>query len=227
MNCVIHKKALLTLDDSPSRTMKKRIDYLLEQKIPAVFFCRGDFLEKRQEQVIYAIKKGFIIGNHGFSHTRFSEFNLDEVKNEIEKTDNLLENVYKKAGVERQFKLFRFPYGDRGNGVVVDVNSKELIRAMSGNKVNAIQEILFGLGYEKDLFWTVETLEWVLFKNYNKYNLKNESDVIKRIENFLENSNSDEIILIHDHDENLTFFPRIIEAYLRLGVDFKSFNKFF
>ena len=58
------KIAYLIIDDGPSKDMKKKVDFLVSKKIPAIWFCRGDYLEKRPEAAVYAIKKGHIIGNH-------------------------------------------------------------------------------------------------------------------------------------------------------------------
>ena len=51
------KIAYLTIDDAPSNDFKRKVDYLLSKSIPAIFFCRGNLMEKRPEVVTYAIKK--------------------------------------------------------------------------------------------------------------------------------------------------------------------------
>ena len=56
-----NKIAYLTIDDSPSSTFIRKIDYLSDQNIPAVFFCIGNLMEKYSNEIIEAIHKGFVI----------------------------------------------------------------------------------------------------------------------------------------------------------------------
>lgn len=114
-------KAYLTIDDSPSAHTGELTDALVARGVPAILFCRGDRLKKNPEAVVDAIKKGFVIGNHAWSHTRFSAMSLEDGIKEIKKTDKLIDNAYRKAGVARPAKYFRFPHMDRGcGGWVVD-----------------------------------------------------------------------------------------------------------
>ena len=77
------KAAYLTIDDSPSPDMQSKVDYLHREAIPAVFFCRGDFLEERPAAALDAIRKGFIIANHSYSHPHFSDFVDRNSKNRV------------------------------------------------------------------------------------------------------------------------------------------------
>lgn len=109
-------KAYLTIDDGPSEKFESFVDFLHERKIPAVFFNRGDYMEERPDAVIYGIRKGFIMANHTYSHRRASKLLLEQMEEEITRTDKILDNLYARAGVERPGKYFRFPYMDRGMG---------------------------------------------------------------------------------------------------------------
>ncbi|HTK84275.1 MAG TPA: polysaccharide deacetylase family protein [Patescibacteria group bacterium] len=114
-------KAYLTIDDSPSAHTDALTDALAARNVPALLFCRGDRLKKNPEPIVTAIRKGFVIGNHAWSHTRFSTLSLEDGTKEIKKTDKLIDNAYRKAGVQRSAKYFRFPHMDRGcGGWVVD-----------------------------------------------------------------------------------------------------------
>lgn len=106
----------LTIDDSPSPHTDEMIDFLVDRKIPALLFCRGDFIEQNSAPIIRAIKHGFVIGNHSYSHPRFSEISFEEAVNQIEKTENLIEDTYRQADVIRRGKYFRFPHMDCGAG---------------------------------------------------------------------------------------------------------------
>lgn len=110
-------KAYLTIDDSPSERFRELVDFLHERNIPAVLFCRGDLLEQNPEDGVYAIHKGFVLGNHGYAHKRASRFeSFDEVARDIAHADSVIEGVYKMAHTERPGKYFRFAYLDRGMG---------------------------------------------------------------------------------------------------------------
>ena len=105
------KKAYLTIDDAPSEDFLKKANYLYKLNIPVVFFCIGEKIEKHFDQLVSAIKMDFIIGNHSFSHNYFSNLSLDECIQEIQKTDQLIDSLYEKAGINRIHKYFRLSVG--------------------------------------------------------------------------------------------------------------------
>jgi peptidoglycan/xylan/chitin deacetylase (PgdA/CDA1 family) len=108
--------AYLTIDDSPSTITDELIDFLSENEIPALIFARGDLLEANPKPLIKAIEKGFILGNHLYSHQRSSLLSIEQIKEEITKTEALINNAYTQAGRIRTLKTIRFPYLDRGMG---------------------------------------------------------------------------------------------------------------
>lgn len=113
------KQIYLTIDDAVSTNFIDKVNFLKNHSIPAIFFCRGDRLalsETRLKEAGYAINAGYIMGNHLFSHTRVSTLSFETVKEELLKTDALIDKAYKIAGVERKYKFMRFPYIDRGCG---------------------------------------------------------------------------------------------------------------
>jgi peptidoglycan/xylan/chitin deacetylase (PgdA/CDA1 family) len=222
------KTAYLTIDDAPTKDFRKKIDFLLKKRIPAIFFCRGDRLEKRGTDVIYAIKKGFIIGNHSYDHPRFSKLSLREALRQIKKTDRIIEEIYFKSGIKRPARLFRFPYGDKG-----------------GANYQKIQQFLKGLGYtqprfeninyswfkplkkDTDIYWTFDIKEWCLKGSYDP-KIKSFKDVLnlmqqKRHQNggSLLINRSKEIILIHDHEETTKYFFRIIDKLSDMRIKFE------
>ncbi len=135
-------KAYLTIDDGPSVHFETLVDFLAARNIPAVFFNRGDHMEARPEAVIYGIRKGYIMANHAYSHRRFSGLSMEECKEEILRTEAVLEGLYNRAGVERTQKYFRFPYMDRGMGSYlvkpeeITAEIESLIRTGLGHKIS-------------------------------------------------------------------------------------------
>jgi len=72
---------------------------LLKKNIPAIFFCIGKNMAKYEDDLIYAINNGFIIGNHAFNHKHFSDLNLKDAYKEIRDTDKIIE-LLSKGGSE-------------------------------------------------------------------------------------------------------------------------------
>lgn len=117
-------KAYLTIDDSPSTRMDDLVDFLESKNIPALFFCRGDHLETNPASAIRALQKGFVLGNHAYSHQRSSQKDFAWIVDEIERTEKLLEDLYALAQVPQKGKYFRFPQLDRGTaGWIVDYDT--------------------------------------------------------------------------------------------------------
>lgn len=114
----------LTIDDSPSERSDALLDILKKREILATFFVIGDRLANTPEPMIRAIQDGHILGNHLYHHRRSSEISYEDIIEEIEQTEALIEECYTKAGVERPYKLLRFPHMDRGCGAhVVDYDA--------------------------------------------------------------------------------------------------------
>ena len=107
-------QALLTIDDVSSRNTPAIVDYLNDVGIRAILFGVGENLEKYPEQAAYALSRGMIIGNHSDTHPAFSGLSYETCVREIEACEAKLDGVYRAAGVERKYRPFRFPYGDRG-----------------------------------------------------------------------------------------------------------------
>ncbi|GEM_PF-341644 len=128
----------LTIDDSPSLHTDELTDYMAQRDIPALIFCRGDYLEQNPEPIIRAIHKGFVIGNHLYSHRRASRLDEAEIRQEITRTEALIDAVYVRAKVSRPFKALRFPYMDRGMGawfaepLKLDDDARSVVEDMVG-----------------------------------------------------------------------------------------------
>lgn len=109
-------RVYLTIDDSPSQGTTVLTDYLWQKKIPALMFCRGDRLSQNLDPVVSAIQKGFVMGNHSFAHRPSGDLTFDAWAEDFEQCETLLDEAYRRAGVPRPGKYYRFPYIDRGDG---------------------------------------------------------------------------------------------------------------
>jgi peptidoglycan/xylan/chitin deacetylase (PgdA/CDA1 family) len=124
--------AYMTIDDSPTYDTDRLTDFLVERNVPAVLFCIGGAykdvgiecqgIEQLPDPLVRAVEKGFVLGNHTYTHSRSSEMSFEQVVEEIEMTEKLIDELYKKARKTRTVKLLRFPQIDRGcgNANVVD-----------------------------------------------------------------------------------------------------------
>ncbi len=240
------KIAYLTIDDAPSPNMRAKVDFLTQNNIPAIFFCIGEFMEQRPEQVIYAIQKGFIIGNHTYDHPHSSETDLDELLAQITKTDAIIDDLYQQAGVERPVKYFRFPYGDKG-ALTGDYVETPLSEAGLQRK-QTIQRYLRNLGYTQpefpnitykyyrelglledvDWYWTFDTLDWSVFSDTPIHGVTSLQAVYGRIDEDLPEEgrglnypDSEEIILIHDQVNPQPLFVPIVQRLVEKGLQFQ------
>lgn len=122
-------QAYLTIDDSPSLATQDLLGFLKQRNIPALLFVRGDYMSEDQgmQNIVSAIRDGFYVGNHNYSHTRASEMDYEACIAEIAATEKLIVQAYQATGIERPAKYFRFPHMDRGcGGYVVDYDEYPL-----------------------------------------------------------------------------------------------------
>ena len=225
-------KAILTIDDIASKNTSAIVDYLQEKGIQAIMFAVGQNLEKYPEQAVYALKNGMIIGNHSYSHPAFSSLSMDEGVKEIEKCEELLDRLYQSADVERRFRPFRFPYGDKGGK-----NKEALQKYLTENGFNKVKDTQIpykwwqdnGLNKDIDTFWTFDFAE---------YNIRPDSgftkdDVWRKIHDpnpstgaALLADGGRHIILLHAHDETEEMLPEYYKLFIdhltENGVEFEK-----
>jgi peptidoglycan/xylan/chitin deacetylase (PgdA/CDA1 family) len=145
--------------------MGRKLDHLLARAVPAVWFCTGTLLEARPQAAIRAIRAGHILGNHAYEHPYFSDCGLEECYRQIEKADEVIEHVYREAGVVRPAKYFRFPHGDKGG-----LKHAEVLEPYSGagaRRKEAIQNCLRSLGYSRP-DWSEVVYAWYRAAVWNR-----------------------------------------------------------
>ena len=221
------KNIYLTIDDSPSCDMKMKIDFLFHNSITAIWFCQGNGMEKMPEEIMYAIKKGFIIGNHSYSHPKFSALSLDEATEQIYRTDTIIEDLYQRAGIQRPAKLFRFPIGDNGKKAGCE-HAKAIQKYLKDSgynqldfKKNNLDPQYNGTSHDVDIFWDFDSKEYRFFLGNEKYKKWNKQKIIERLDNYFNKpSDRNKIMLVHDHHETTDLFVQIIEHLIKKGVSF-------
>lgn len=223
-------RALLTIDDVSSNNTPAIVDYLNEKNITAIMFMVGEWAEKHPSELIYALQHGMIVGNHSYTHPHFSEISFEECKKEIEKNEEVLNKFYAEAGVERKYRPFRFPYGDKGG------DNKALIQEyLSQQGFDKVDDTKFDYpfwteeGHNKDIdtYWTFDFAEYNI-RPGSGFGLE---DVMKRIYDKepedcapLLVDGSNHLLLLHAHDDTEAMVPEyykiFIEELLKNGVEF-------
>lgn len=86
-------KIALTFDDGPSIYTEELLDGLKERDVKATFFVIGECAEEYPDIVKREAKEGHLVGNHTYTHVNIEELSLDDAREEIEKTNQILENL--------------------------------------------------------------------------------------------------------------------------------------
>ena len=120
----------LTFDDGPSKYTKQIIDLLKKYDCNATFFVLGNKVKNYKDIIKESISYGNEIGNHSYNHRWLSRLNTEEIKEQINKTQDILKEELNYTPI-----LLRPTYGS--------VNKK--IRN------NTSLEIVL---------WNVDTLDW-------------------------------------------------------------------
>lgn len=223
-------RAYLTTDDGPTKQTPKLMDYLTEHGITPIFFFTGTQIELNHDEAIDAIKRGAIVGNHSYSHPNFDKISLEEGIVEITKTEVILNKLYKEAGVEREYKLFRFPYGAQG-----------------GENKQKLQEFLCFLGFDRiddrevtspyyirgghkeaiDVYWTFDFEEYRMHKKdgFGLHDILAKIHDKRKGEQYgLLDADTLHIVLIHDHMETEELLPGyytlLLNYVMKNGVTF-------
>ncbi len=220
-------KIMLTVDDIPDCVTIPLLDYLLEQGIRPVMFTIGELAEENYDTLLYVLKKGIIVGNHSWTHPDFSTLSLEDCISEIEKTEKLLDKAYRDAGVERRYKLFRFPFLNKG-----------------GENKEKLQEYLRDHGFTKVDDRGVTAPEYIGGNNNNEIDTFCSYDIMeymirpgeKTIEEIIDRLDSgtpgqdiigdegEHLVLFHSHHETEAeapgYYKTIIGHLLERGVEF-------
>lgn len=223
-------RALLTIDDVASRNTPAIVDYLAKKGIRAILFGVGENIERYPEQAACALKRGMIIGNHSYSHPAFSRLAPEDGIRDIERCETVLDALYRSAGVERKYRPFRFPYGDKGGENRAAY--QDYLAERGFNKVNDAGIVWpgwrqNGLDRDIDTFWTFDFAEYRIRPGSGFTG----DDVRRRIHDAdpetgaaLLAEGSRHILLLHAHDETEEMLPeyyrRFIDELLANGVTF-------
>lgn len=212
--------ALLTIDDFSSKNTPAIVDYLKEKGIKIIFFAEGRKVEQFYEEAKYALKNGMVIGNHSYSHPHFSEITLEEAIAEIEKCELILNKLYADCGVERVWRPFRFPFGDKGGA-----NKEALQKYFKEKGFHKVDDTQFdypwwkenGLNTDIDTFWTFDFGEYMIRpgSDYTKESVwERMHDKNPKSGAVLFAENNHHILLLHSHDETEAMLPEYYKQFV-------------
>jgi polysaccharide deacetylase family sporulation protein PdaB len=138
--CVDTNEKVVSLTFDVNWVEKDNIEVILgilkKYNVKGTFFIMGGWVNYSEENVnkLKAIKEGgHEIGNHSYKHPSFTKIGADKMKEEIEKTNEIIE---KYTGDKP--KLFRFPSGDYNKDAFLKVRN---------------------LGY-MTIQWDVDSVDW-------------------------------------------------------------------
>lgn len=230
------KKVYLTIDDSPNESTVKKVDFLNEKNIEAIFFCRGDYIEKNPEIARYIIANNHIIGNHSYSHKRFKVFSDQECRNQIIKTDQIIAEIYRLENKEFTKKYFRYPFGMKAN---IPYSSKKIFFRHFSKKFRMVESTLKELNYQTlrindytkrypekyrlndtDTFWTLDVAEWRIIGDNITL-----QDTLDRIDRELIEENGNEILMMHDNKSYHDIFEIVLNHIAEKKIEFLPFSK--
>ena len=120
------KLIALTLDDGPHPEFTTELlDIFKEKGIKATFFVTGSNIEKHKNIVKRMITEGHELGNHSYSHKNLIFKKKSMIREEIEKTDNILRELGVKGEIH-----FRPPFGRllfAASAVLASLNKKVIM----------------------------------------------------------------------------------------------------
>ena len=98
----------LTFDDGPGKNTDEILNILKQEGVKGTFFLTGQEIEEYPDYAMKIVQGGHEIGNHSYSHERMFFKSPAFIKEEIEKTDELIRQI----GYEGEIH-FRPPFGKK------------------------------------------------------------------------------------------------------------------
>lgn len=171
------KYIAITIDDIPNTTKYQKdnfspilLNVLDSLKVPFTIFINEDkiyqteFHDRNKDLLEQWIKNNqVIIGNHTYSHSRYSEVGYNSFVTDIEKGENLTKQYALKYNKEVTY--FRFPFNDLGKDSIQHLQIREYLKSRNYTIVP----------------FTVESSDWMFDTVYQYYLDNGETEKAKTI----------------------------------------------
>jgi peptidoglycan-N-acetylglucosamine deacetylase len=144
----------LTFDDGPNPAWTpKLLEVLAEHEIRATFFILGNRAEAQPALVKRVVDAGHLIGNHSWSHPNLARCAASQVRSELMRTKNILEQITGKP-----VQYFRPPFGAR-RPVVFRIARELGLRVVLWNAMTSDWSEPSGDRIAAELMKKIDTLE--------------------------------------------------------------------
>ncbi|BDZ43413.1 hypothetical protein GCM10025865_27120 [Paraoerskovia sediminicola] len=125
VDCDELKCIALTFDDGPGEYTDTLLDELADKGVKATFMLVGRSVATHPDAVAREVAEGHAIGNHTWDHADLRKLSADQIKDEIDRTNDAIEDA---AGIGTT--LVRQPYGatnDTVTGVLTDEGDASIL----------------------------------------------------------------------------------------------------
>lgn len=206
------KSISITIDDVPNTTKYEKdhfrpilLNVLDSLEVPFTIFINEDKIYKterldRNKGLLeeWIKNENAIIGNHTYSHSRYSEVGFKSFVKDIEKGDSLTELYAVKYN--KDLKYFRFPFNDMGKDSTQHIQIREYLKSKD---------------YSIAPF-TVESSDWMFDTVYQYYLNNGDTEKAKAIgEQYVDKT----IELVHFYDRMATSLYRRSVQHIYLCHD--------
>jgi peptidoglycan/xylan/chitin deacetylase (PgdA/CDA1 family) len=224
---------VLTLDDGPSAAARRKLAFLESRGIKAIWFCVGLNLQRRPRLTADIIRAGHIVANHSYHHPHFSAIDLPTAITEITTTDHLIEGAYEQAGLPRSARLFRFPYGDQGDGETAKQQSQRPHRTNIAAVLNDLHyeepphdsvefyDNFLNVPGDRDWLWSYDAKEWAI-GDEDTYHLTYDN-IVTNLRRYVTSCdrNQPHVVLFHDHAPTTPHFTELVDIMISEGAEFE------
>lgn len=233
------KSISITIDDVPNTSKYEKdnfsatlLNVLDSLKIPFTIFINESKITKNSSEAANKklLKKWIendqsIVGNHSYSHSRYSEVGFDNFINDIEQGE-ILTKKYASL-YDKNLKYLRFPYNDLGQ----DSTQHLQIRAFLESKNYLIapftiesSDWMFNYVYE----YFLDKKEYEKAKAIGKQYVKKTIELVKFYEvlsDSIYNRPINHIYLCHDNSINADYLAKIVEGFEKVNYKIVSFKE--
>jgi len=116
--CAENRKICLTFDDGPHPYLTEQLlDGLKERDVKVTFFVTGEHAALHPDVIKRMSREGHTIGNHTYSHMQLKGSNREAFKEELIKTNTILEEI-----TGKEVLYVRPPYGTWEKGLEQELN---------------------------------------------------------------------------------------------------------